>query len=146
MKLLSPFLIACGMAMLVLLASCQRKTIEPVAIETNDMCSFCRMSISERRYAAEVIDNDGQAFKFDDIGCMASFVKQKRNTVPIQATYVMDFDRREWLEAENATYVRSAELKTPMNGDIVAFRDQSAANAAAAKYHGTMLRFAEVTK
>jgi nitrous oxide reductase accessory protein NosL len=58
----------------------------------------------------------------------------------------MDFDRREWLKAENAFYVHSAELKTPMNGGIVAFTDQSSADAALAKYHGTMLRFAEVTK
>ena len=146
MKLLSPFLIACGIATLVGLASCQTKTIEPVAIEANDMCSFCRMSISERRYAAELIDNDGQAFKFDDIGCMANFIRQKRNDGAIQATFVMEFDGREWLQAENASYVRSPELKTPMNGGIVAFKDQAGANAAVAKYHGTTLRFEEITK
>jgi copper chaperone NosL len=146
MKLLSAFLIACGIATLVGLASCQTKTIEPLAIEANDMCSFCRMSISDRRYAAELIDNDGQALKFDDIGCLTNFIKQKRIAGTVEATFVTDFDRREWLRAENATYVRSAELKTPMNGGIVAFKDQSEASAAAAKYHGTILRFAEVTK
>ena len=131
---------------LVLLVSCQNKPIGPVVIEANDMCSFCRMSISERRYAAELIDNDGQAFKFDDIGCMANFIRQKRNNGAIQATFVMDFDRREWLQAEKASYVRSAELNTPMNGGIVAFKDQAGANAAVAKYHGTMLRFGEITQ
>ena len=144
MKHLSTFIVG-GVALLVL-AQCQHRPIEPVSIEANDMCSFCRMSISEKRYAAELIDDEGQAFKFDDIGCMANFIKQKRNSAPIQATFVMDFDRREWLKAENAFYVRSAELKTPMNGGIVAFNDQSSAEAANAKYHGTMLRFAEVTR
>lgn len=143
MKLRQALLMACGVTMLVVLASCENKTIGPVAIEGSDMCSFCRMSISETRYAAELIDNDGQAFKFDDIGCLANFVKQKGIT---GATFVMDFDRHEWLRAENAVYVRSAELKTPMNGGIVAFKDESGANAAVAKYRGSMLRFAEVTK
>lgn len=135
-----------ALILLVLLASCQTKTLEPVAIEANDMCSFCRMSISEKRYAAELIDNEGQVFKFDDIGCMGNFIRQKRNNGSISAAFVMDFERREWLEAEKAAYVRSSEFKTPMNGGIVAFKDQASAQAAVARYHGALLAFAEVTK
>jgi copper chaperone NosL len=138
--------LACGVAMLLVVASCQTTTIEPVSIEANDMCSFCRMSISEKRYAAELLDDDGQAFKFDDIGCMVNFIKQKKYNRSIRATFVMDFDRHDWLKAENAFYVRSPELKTPMSGGIVAFKDQSGAEAATAKYHGKMIDFAEITK
>lgn len=132
--------------MLLLLANCQTTRVAPVAIEANDMCSFCRMSISEPRYAAELIDNDGQVFKFDDIGCMANFIKQKRNSAPIRATFVMDFDHHEWLAAESASFVRSTEFKTPMNGGIVAFKDRSSAEAALAKYHSTLVSFADITK
>src|SRR5690242_7074487 len=123
MKYLSAFIIGCGIATLIVLAQCQRGATEPVAIHPNDMCTFCRMSISEKRYAAELIDEDGEVFKFDDIGCMANFIKQKRNKATVHACFVMDFDRREWLKAENAFYVRSSELRTPMNGGIVAFQD-----------------------
>ena len=146
MKYLSAFIIVCGIATVIVLAACQRRSTEPVAIEANDMCSFCRMSISEKRYAAELIDEEGEVFKFDDIGCMANFIKQKRNHAPVHATFVMDFERREWLKAKNGFYVRSSEIKTPMNGGIVALKDQSSAEAAIAKYHGTKLDFAEVTK
>ena len=135
-----------ALILLILLASCQTKTLEPVSIEASDMCSFCRMSISEKRYAAELIDVDGEVFKFDDIGCMANFIKQKRNNASIRGAFVMDFERREWLEAGRAAYVRSSEFKTPMNGGIVAFKDQSTAQAAAAQYRGNLLSFAEVTK
>lgn len=146
MKYLSAFILAGGIATLIVFAQCQPSASGPVAIEANDMCSFCRMSISEERYAAELIDENGEVFKFDDIGCMANFIKQKRNNVRIDATFVMDFDRRDWLRAEDAFYVRSAELKTPMNGGMAAFSDESSAQAAVAKYHGTKLGFAEVTK
>jgi copper chaperone NosL len=146
MKLLSAFILTCGVAILVMLASCQKTAMEPVAIEANDMCSFCRMSISEKRYAAELIDNDGQAFKFDDIGCMANFIRQKKSNVQMHASFVMNFDRREWLKAESAFYVRSSQFKTPMNGGIVAFKDQSSADAAVAEYKGTLVSFAEITK
>ena len=138
--------LACGFSILIMVASCQQSAVTPVAIEANDMCSFCRMSISETRYAAELIDDEGQAFKFDDIGCMANFIKQKRNNAPIRATFVMDYDRREWLAAESASFVRSTEFKTPMNGGIVAFKDRSDAEAAVAKYHSMLISFADITK
>jgi copper chaperone NosL len=146
MRFATVFMVACGIAALVVVTSCQKGAVGPVAIEANDMCSYCRMTISEKRYAAELIDDDGQAFKFDDIGCMANFIKQKRNNALIRATFVMDFDSREWLEAERASYVRAAELRTPMTGGIVAFADPSRAQAAVAQYHGTLLPFAEVIK
>ena len=146
MKVLSRLIPACYVATMILLAGCQKVAIAPVALEATDMCSFCRMSISEARYAAELIDNDGQAFKFDEIGCMANFIKQRRNNSSVRVTFVMDFESREWLPAESAAYVRSAEFKTPMNGGIVAFRDKASAESAVAKYHGTLMPIAEVMK
>lgn len=146
MKVSPAIVVACGIVMMLVLANCQSATLEPVAIEAHDMCAFCRMSISEKQYAAELIDRDGEAFKFDDIGCMTNFRKEKKNDGSIRATFVMDFERREWLKAEDAFYVRSAEIKTPMSGGIVALKAESNAQAAAAKYQGTMLRFTELTK
>ena len=141
MKRLSVLIVA-----VALVASCQKSTVKPVAVEASDMCSFCRMSISEARYAAELIDAEGEVLKFDEIGCMANFIKQSREHASIRATFVMDFERREWLEGESARYVRSSEFKTPMSGGIVAFKDESRAEAAVAKYNGTLVSFAEVTK
>ena len=146
MKLPIVFIVACGIAVLVVFTNCQKRAIEPVAIEANEMCSFCRMSISETRYAAELIDDAGQVFKFDDIGCMTNFIKQKRINAPILATFVKDFDSREWVKAENAFYVRSSELKTPMNSGLAAFKNQSSAESAVANYRGKELGFTEVTK
>jgi len=134
-----------GLAVVVF-ANCQKQSVKSVAIEANDMCSFCRMSISERRYAAELLDADGQAFKFDDIGCMANFLRQKKNSAEIRATFVMDFEHSQWIKAENAFYVRAAGFQTPMNGGIVAFANRSSADDAVTKYHGTLQRFDEVVK
>lgn len=146
MKVSPATAVAFGVAMMLVLANCQSATLEPIAIEAHDMCSFCRMSISEKRYAAELIDEDGEVYKFDDIGCMANFMKQKENDGSIRAAFVMNFEQREWLKAEDAFYARSPEFKTPMSSGIVAFRNESNAHAAAAKYHGTMLRFPEIRK
>ena len=125
-------------------SGCQKGAIEPVALAPEDMCSFCRMSISEKRYAGELIDNEGQAFKFDDIACMIRFTREKRGQGSIAARFVMDFDAKTWNRAEDAYYVKSNEIKTPMSGGIVAFKDESRAKETAGQYGGTLLRFDDV--
>lgn len=124
--------------------ACQKQALGPVALEPEDMCSYCRMAISEKRYAAELIDSEGQAFKFDDIGCMANFIESKKNKAKTIAYFVMDFDERQWIKAEDAYYVRSSELSTPMNGGIIAFTTESKAQDAAGKFHGQLVPFKEI--
>jgi copper chaperone NosL len=128
----------------IFLASCQKNMNGPVAIAPEDMCAYCKMAISEKRYAAELIDSEGQAFKFDDIGCMVNFSKNQKNTAKIAAYFVMDFDERQWTKADDAYYVRSSELTTPMNGGIIAFKNQSKAQEAIGKYRGKLLRFKDI--
>src|SRR6266496_3830753 len=128
------------------LANCQKQAIAPVALAPEDMCSYCKMASSEKQYAAELIDSEGQAFKFDDIGCMANFIKNKKDPAKTIARFVMDFNERQWIKAEDAFLVRSSELHTPMNGGIIAFKDQSKAKEAADRYHGKLMRFDDVLK
>jgi copper chaperone NosL len=125
----------------LMLASCQKGEVEPAAILPEDMCAYCRMAISEKRYAAQFVDRDGQPFKFDDIGCMTNIAGGKRDKGEIAAYFVMDFGERQWVKAEDAYYVSSAELKTPMEGHTAAFKDEAKAREAAAKFQGRLLGF-----
>ncbi|HLN99975.1 MAG TPA: nitrous oxide reductase accessory protein NosL [Pyrinomonadaceae bacterium] len=129
---------------LVLVLGCETSKFEPVALAPEDMCAYCKMAVSEKRYAAELIDAEGQLFKFDDIGCMTNFLKNRKSTPAIKAYFVMDFEERTWIKAADASYVHSPELSTPMNGGIIAFRDQTKAKEAADRYHGKLLRFEDV--
>jgi len=126
------------------LASCQKNATEPVAIAPEDTCRYCKMAISEKRYAAEFIDRDGGVFKFDDIGCLINFIKDQQNKDQIAAYFVIDFEERQWIKAADAYFVRSSEFKTPMSGSIVAFKDEAKAEVAAGKYHGKLLRFTDL--
>ena len=126
------------------LAGCGKPKFEPVGIAAEDMCAFCKMAISEKQYAAEFLTQDGDAFKFDDIGCLANQLKTRQNRRDIAAFFVVDYDARQWFNAEQAYFVKSGEFKTPMSGRIVAFKDRSKAEEAATKYHGRFLVFDEV--
>lgn len=129
---------------IIAVASCQRQTLEPVALAPEDMCSFCRMAISEQRYSAQLLDSEGQVFKFDDIGCMVNFIQRNNPDGKTVARFVMDFDERIWIKAENAYYVESSEVTTPMNGGVIAFATEPKAQQAAEKFHGKVQRFGEV--
>jgi len=127
-------------------ADCQTRKVEPVALASEDMCSFCKMALSEKQYAAELIDSDGQVFKFDDIGCLLNFINKRSINVSGASLFVMDFNQRQWIKADNAYYVRSPDVTTPMNGGIIAFKDQANAQEAVGKYHGKLLRFEDLPR
>ena len=128
----------------LLLTACGQPVIAPVAVNPEDMCSMCRMAISEKQYAAEFITKDGEAMKFDDIGCLRDYLKAKVDRSQIAGYFVADYESKKWIKAESAHFVKSAEFATPMGGHLVAFQDEARAKAAAANFNGQELGFADL--
>lgn len=134
----------CLMACVLLFTGCQKGEVKPIEIAPEDMCAYCKMAMSERRYAAQFIGRDGQSFKFDDIGCMSNFIRGKQNRDQIAAYFVVDFDGRQWIKTEDAHYMTSPKLKSPMGGNTAAFKDEAKAQEAVAKLQGKLLRFEDI--
>ncbi|MBX3290904.1 MAG: nitrous oxide reductase accessory protein NosL [Acidobacteria bacterium] len=111
----------------VLLIACASGDIKPVPIEYGDMCSFCRMAISEKQFASQIITPDERVHKFDDIGCLLRFRKTTGDQAKEAAIFVTDHDSHQWLRAEKAFFVRSTSVKTPMGSGILAYGDQAKA-------------------
>ncbi|MCI0613818.1 nitrous oxide reductase accessory protein NosL, partial [bacterium] len=109
-----------------------------------DMCSYCRMAISTKQFAAELITSDEKVFKFDDSGCMLNFIDTKNSGRKITVLYVADFKSHEWIPAESAHYVSTDKVPTPMNGGLLAFQNTKDASDAASKYEGQLLNFEEL--
>ena len=40
-----------------------------------DVCSSCKMPVSDLKYGAEIITEKGRIYKFDDVICMLNFMK-----------------------------------------------------------------------
>jgi copper chaperone NosL len=132
------------LVILTLLAACGRPEIAPVEINPEDVCASCKMAISEKRFAAEFITKEGNAVKFDDIGCLQEYLKVKADRAGIAAYFVTDFESKGWIEAASAHFVKSAAFATPMGGNIAAFQTEEGAKEAAAKIAGQPLGFADV--
>ena len=67
----------------VALAACAGGPPEPAPIVLDeDACSHCRMTISEREYAAELVTREGQVERFDDVGCLAAWLREGHDRNP----------------------------------------------------------------
>ncbi len=105
----------------ILTAGCRVTESKPVDIYPEDICAFCKMAFSDQRFAAEIIKEDGEVLKFDDIECMNEFTLHSPS-VKIAALYYKDFDSKEWIPS-TGTYVVKTDLSSPMGSGKVAFRD-----------------------
>jgi copper chaperone NosL len=130
--------------LLTLLTACRSHSPQPVEIEASDMCSRCRMAISQRQFAAEILDAGDDAAKFDDIGCMLRYLASRENKHA--AVFGVDFRTRQWVDANEAFFVRGSKVATPMNGGILTFRQRADAEAAARQYGGSVLPFGQLTQ
>jgi copper chaperone NosL len=119
---------------------------QPVEIVWNeDSCVECRMAISDRNFACEVVSADGICSAFDDLGCLVVWVR--KNGLPESgAAYVRDFNDQSWVEAQQATYLYSRTLPTPMSYGLAAFKTQSAAEAGAKQWPGQVWDWEAVLK
>lgn len=132
------------LGLLLLLAACGQSEIVAVAIHPEDVCAACKMAISEKQFATEFVTKDGDAKKFDDLGCMLDYLKTKADRNQIAAYFVADFESKKWLRAESAHFVKSAKFAAPMGGNIAAFEHQEKAREAKIKFNGEHVSFAEL--
>lgn len=116
------------------LSACSRE-IKPEEIEPHDVCYFCKMAISQLNFAAEIITPDGEVYKFDDIGCMIEF-KRLKELPNGSVIFVRDFYTKEWIKIEEAYFVRSEKIQTPMNYFIATFKTRESLEKFMKEYGG----------
>jgi copper chaperone NosL len=110
----------------------------PEIVVDRSACSHCGMLVSERVYAAAYRAPGSEARVFDDIGCLIAAAR-KESAGPLRVWF-HDGGDGAWIEGDAAAFVASSDIRTPMSGGILAYRQESAAAAAAAKYRGEVVR------
>jgi len=113
-------------APLVLLASaCTSGVPQPVAIDLGrDVCAHCRMVISSRATAAQILSPAEEPRLFDDIGCLASDLAR---SAPPEGSVIVVADHLtgDWLTAGDAVLTEVPGLPTPMGSGVIAHRSIS---------------------
>lgn len=91
-----------------------------------DICERCKMIISVRNYAAQVINpQNGKHYYFDDIGCTVLWFDEDNIEWEEQAIiYVTDAKSGEWIDAKSAHWTYGAI--TPMDFGFSAYKNPQA--------------------
>ena len=116
-----PAALMIGTLSILSLASCHTK---PQPFETGkDACYFCKMGITDTRFGGEVLTKKGKVYKFDDLHCMISFLKEDAEEEKnISGKVVIDFEKpNQFVGAATTSFVVSPELKSPMGSNAAGF-------------------------
>jgi copper chaperone NosL len=131
---------------IILIAGCGKKEYKPVAIkEKSDKCEICHMAVKDDQFATELILDNGKAMVFDDIGCMVKWMKENQEK-KIANSYVKDYHSKEWIEADQATYVYDKPIRTPMAYNVISFSDKKMAQSFIEKNGGQLLTYDHLEK
>lgn len=108
----------------VMSSSCKRQFVE--IQYGKEACGFCKMMIVDSRYAAEMVDEKGKVFKFDDIACMKHYITQNNLADAKAMLFVANFSKgnNPMIDARSAIYLHHEYFKSPMHGNYGAFSSQ----------------------
>lgn len=110
-----------GIALICTFTGCN---VEPEPIKIGqDNCHYCKMTISDNRFGAEVVTTKGKIFKYDELHCLSSAIADKEIDLKIiNGIYFTDFAEPHGLvKREQGFYLISDEIKGPMGGNIATF-------------------------
>jgi len=129
----------------LLAAGCLSGPPAPADLDTkNEACSWCRMAISEVRFAGQLVAPSEEPKFFDDIGCLGHYVAGAKAAPTGAVAYVADHRTKAWVRAGAAIYTSVASLETPMGSHLLAHADAASRDADADAKGGTPRTLAEV--
>jgi copper chaperone NosL len=124
---------------IIFLFGCKHE-FEPVNYG-HDACMQCKMTILDKRYAAEVITKKGKVLKFDDIACLKKYIGEEHMEEQVQKLFVADYNNPDgnFLDAAKALYLHNELFRSPMNGNYGAFASAEDAKKLADSLNGSLL-------
>lgn len=128
---------------MVILVSCNSKETVPIKLNS-DSCDFCKMTISNSKYASELITEKGRVYKFDDASCMIKFAKSN-TTVPYSGFYINDYlTENKFIPVEKGFLLIGGKINAPMGGKVVSFSTNKDAKTFQLKLNATPATWKEI--
>lgn len=128
----------------ILIIGCTAKP-EPLRFG-KDGCYTCKMTLMDSKFGSEIVTKKGKVYKFDDLNCMLGFYHSGQEAVEdIAFLQVINFTNPgELIDARNAWYFKSEEIRTPMASSIAAFQDEVSFQKFKKEWNGIILSWGEV--
>lgn len=91
-----------------------------------DACEFCKMTMMDKRYGAQIINRHGKAFVFDDIICLSGYLDA--GNIPkenIRCIYFIDFNTSQLLAANSVVILKSENFRSPMSSHLASVSSET---------------------
>jgi copper chaperone NosL len=113
-----------------------------------DNCHFCKMTISDVRFGAELVTKKGKIYKFDDTHCILDYLKTKEvESANIKNIYLSNYSgKHQLIDVKNAFLLQAAEFRSPMAGNIAAFDLRDSLAAVQKRFPGTIVSWNELMR
>lgn len=87
------------------------------------------MAVSDPRFAAQLVAPAEEPKFFDDLGCLAEYLRAAKSLPKRARAYVADRRTKAWIPAGRAVYAKVPGLDTPMASQLVAHADPASREA-----------------
>lgn len=136
-------LISCLFIGITIMQGCSTEPA-PIVFGT-DVCSFCKMTLVDQKFGAELVTTKGKVYKFDDANCFMNFYHADYES-PEQYAHVLVVDYAapgKLIPAREAYYVKSPEIRSPMDGQVAGFADKGVMEKFKKEWKGIYLSWGE---
>src|SRR5690554_1780326 len=105
-------------ALFLIMFGCKIKP-EPIVFG-EDHCSYCKMSIADPKFGAELVTNKGKIYKFDAMECMVPYIEENQG----EFAFIMGIAHDKpgsLVSVDSLHFVISEHINSPMGGNIGGF-------------------------
>ena len=128
----------------ILLTACH---VEPQPlVYGKDACHTCKMTLTDQKFGAEVVTKKGKVYKFDDANCMINFLNSGfLEGEEVSHKLLVDYTQPgKLLPVEHAFFLKSEEIRSPMNSGVAAFESEASMHEFKQKWSATLLGWGEL--
>jgi copper chaperone NosL len=117
----------------------------PAPLDTaNTTCATCRMPVSDRHLAMQLVAPGEEPRFFDDVVCLQRY-RDGHAQPPGAVVYVTDHRTGVWVDASGAVFSRADSLETPMGSHVMAHADAASRDADPAARSAVAIRLVDIT-
>lgn len=129
-----------------ILSSCNTSKPEPIKLNT-DNCDNCGMTITDPKFATELLTSKGRYYKFDDVSCLLNYITDNKDKADKAKCFVADYlGNNQLIPVETSVFIAGENINSPMGGNTAAFSNKDSAAKYASKYEAETLTWEKVSK
>ena len=120
--------LAVALLLTLAIAACggdKKVSLDPPSVRYNQDTSEMGMFVVDPRYTAAWLPEEGEWILFDDLGEMLRYRVDRFPDAKPRVIWVNDYLDAKWLKADEAWYVQTKGVNSPMGWGIIAFRNEA---------------------